>query len=157
MLKKSEIGAVLRFFELGHNRQSIEQQPDPSAGLNWSVENLTFIRLLQYRRYWELLNAFNDIRLEQYLFRMLCIVKLFHPVAKLDPPTWCWWGARAWNDDHFLKILTNEVIMMVSCSWFNWCSSRSGQFYFWNFKLQTLNEIDSWEEANLTWTPFTWL
>ena len=29
------------------NRQSIEQLPDPSARLTLSVENLTFIRLLQ--------------------------------------------------------------------------------------------------------------
>ena len=28
-------------------RQSINQPPDPSAGLTWSVENLTFVRLLQ--------------------------------------------------------------------------------------------------------------
>ena len=30
------------------NNQSINRQHDPSAGLNWSVGNLTFFRLLQY-------------------------------------------------------------------------------------------------------------
>ena len=31
------------------NNQSINRQHDPSAGLNWSVGNLTFFRLLQYQ------------------------------------------------------------------------------------------------------------
>ena len=56
---------------VNHRRQSINQLPDPSAGLTWSVENLTFVRLLQKRLRLECLQTtvsfcfFNTLRLDR--------------------------------------------------------------------------------------------